>query len=350
MTECENLLRAVRFESPDHIPMVFHINAACWHHYPQDDLEALMADHPILFPEFERSTRRVELNSDRDVRANRSFVDPWGCTRDTGIDGIATVVTRHALTDWDDLPDFRAPDPATSTGAGPIDWQAVEAQFAATIAAGGLPRGGLNHGHTYLTLSDVRGYENLTYDMADDEPRLWQLIEMVEAFNAESVRRYIEAGAQWMGYADDLGMQEGPMMSPTHFRKYLKPSYGRLIAPAREAGCIVHMHSDGDIRELADDILDAGVEVINLQDLVNGLDWLEARLAGKVCIELDIDRQSVTPYGTPEQIDALVREEVERLGSREGGLMMIYGLYPEVPLANAAALMDAMERYSTYYS
>ena len=30
--------------------------------------------------------------------------------------------------------------------------------------------------------------------------------------------------------------------------------------------------------------------------------------------------------------------------------MMIYGLYPDVPLENAAALMDAMERYSTYYS
>jgi len=44
-----------------------------------------------------------------------------------------------------------------------------------------------------------------------------------------------------------------------------------------------------------------------------------------------------------------VREEVEKLGSREGGLMMIYGLYPGVPLENAAAVMDAMERYTAYY-
>ncbi len=30
--------------------------------------------------------------------------------------------------------------------------------------------------------------------------------------------------------------------------------------------------------------------------------------------------------------------------------MMIYGLYPGVPLENAAALMDAMEKYATYYA
>ena len=49
-------------------------------------------------------------------------------------------------------------------------------------------------------------------------------------------------------------------------------------------------------------------------------------------------------------MDALVREEVEKLGSKQGGLMMIYGLYPGVPLENAKALMDAMEKYATYYS
>jgi hypothetical protein len=83
---------------------------------------------------------------------------------------------------------------------------------------------------------------------------------------------------------------------------------------------------------------------------VNGVDWIAAHLAGRVCIDLDVDRQSVTRFGTPAQIDALIREEVEVLGSREGGLMMIHGLYPGVPLGNVKALMDAMERYSTYYS
>jgi uroporphyrinogen-III decarboxylase len=122
------------------------------------------------------------------------------------------------------------------------------------------------------------------------------------------------------------------------------------MQPARDAGCIVHMHSDGCIHPLLDDLIEGGVQVINLQDLVNGIDWIRDKLAGRVCIDLDIDRQQVTTFGTPEQIDTLIREEVTKLGSRAGGLMLIYGLYPNVPLDNVKALMDAMERYAFYYS
>ena len=83
----------------------------------------------------------------------------------------------------------------------------------------------------------------------------------------------------------------------------------------------------------------------HVQDLVNGLDWIEEHLKDKVCIDLDIDRQHVTASGTPEEIDRLIHDEVKRLSSRDGGLMMIYGLYPGVPLENVKALMDAMEKY-----
>lgn len=49
--EHENLLRTVRFKRTDYIPMGFHINSACWHHYPPDALGELMAGHPMLFPD-----------------------------------------------------------------------------------------------------------------------------------------------------------------------------------------------------------------------------------------------------------------------------------------------------------
>jgi len=118
---------------------------------------------------------------------------------------------------------------------------------------------------------------------------------------------------------------------------------------AHDADLIVHVHADGDLRDLMTDLLDCRPDVINLQDLVNGVDWIEKNLIDRVCIDLDIDRQRITHHGSVDQIDALVREEVEKLGSRDGGLMMIYGLYPGVPLENAAAVMDAMERYTAYY-
>ena len=349
MTRRENILRAIRFEQPDSIPMVFAINSACWHHYDQDALQDLMEAHPFLFPDFKRQ-ETVTPHYGLTQRKDHPYTDPWGCVWETSDDGITGAVHGHPLADLTAWSGCVPPDPDTTDGIGPIDWPVIRDRVHRQKANGQFVRAGLPHGHTFLRLQDIRGYENLLFDMADNRPELSRLIGMVEDFNHQLVLKWLELEPDMMGYPEDLGMQIGPMLSPGHFRTYIKPVYEKLMKPARERGCIVHMHSDGDIRTLADDLTDGGVEVINLQDLVNGIDWIKKRFAGRVCIDLDIDRQAITPRGTPGQIDNLIREEVTKLGSEAGGLMMIYGLYPGVPLENVEALMDAMEKYAGYYA
>lgn len=329
--------------------MSFVINRACWHHYPQDALQDLLEEHRQLFPGYQRQ-QQLKPQYGLNQRKDAPYQDPWGCVWQTTDDGITGSVHGHPLADWTGFKQYRAPDPNATDGTYPIDWQNIRANVKRQKDHGNLVRGGLPHGHTFLRLQDIRGYENLLIDMLDQEPNLFKLIEMVENFNSQYVRNWMELEPDLMSYPEDLGMQVGPMLSPDCFRRYIKPVYQRIMKPARDQGCIVHMHSDGDIRTLVDDLIEGGVEVINLQDMVNGIDWIAKKFAGRVCIDLDIDRQLITARGTPKQIDALIREEVEKLGGQQGGLMMIYGLYPGVPLANVKALMDAMEKYATYYS
>ena len=345
----ENTLRAIRFERPEHIPMTFWVNPACWHHYPNEVLFEIMAEHPLLFPDF-TSQDNVLPEPAPWERAGKPYTDAWGCVWETTDDGITGSVTKHPLTDWDALQNFTPPDPTKTNGMAAIDWAIIKDIILKAKGEGKHCAGSLEHGHAFLRLSYLRGYENLLLDMADGEKRLRQLIEIVESFSTAIVRRYVDRGVAMMQYPEDLGMQLGPMLSPEHFRTYIKPVYERLMEPARQAGCLVHMHSDGDIRKLADDLTAGGVDALNLQDLVNGIDWIAANLKGRLCVDLDIDRQQVTRFGSPEQIDELIRREVQMLGSPEGGLMMIYGLYPGVPLENAIAIADAMERYAAFHS
>ena len=346
-----NTLRAIRFERPDYIPMKFAINAACWNAYPHEALWDLMEEHKLLFPNFKRPTPDWQPTFALVARKDHPYTDPMGCTWTTSEDGITGTVTGHPLADWSAFgTTWKIADPNTTDGLYEVDWAKREAAWAQKRAQGVEFGGSLRHGHTFLQLCDLRGYENLMFDMADEEPLLFELIEQLEAFNLALVKRFVDNGCSSMAYPEDLGMQLGPMLSPSMFEKYIKPSYTRLMKYAKDAGVPIHMHSDGDIRTLADHLVESGVEVLNLQDLVNGIDWIAERFKGKVCIDLDIDRQKITPLGTPAQIDALIREEVSKLGSREGGLSMIYGLYPGVPLENVKALMDAMEKYAFYYS
>ena len=348
MKRRDNMFRAIRFERPEYIPMAFCINQACWHHYDQNALQDLMEAHPFLFPNFTRQ-EKVTPHYGLNARKDEPFTDPWGCVWETSENGITGSVHGHPLADLQAVSGYAPPDPMTTDGLYTVDWDKTAARVRRQKENGDLVCGSLPHGHTFLRLQDIRGYENLLFDMIDEPPELAQLIGMVESFNYQYVLKWLELEPDMMSYPEDLGMQVGPMLSPDQFRKYIKPVYQKIMKPARDAGCIVHMHSDGDIRTLVDDLIDGGVEVINLQDLVNGIDWIAEKFAGHTCIDLDIDRQQVTARGTPEQIDSLIREEVTKLGSKAGGLMMIYGLYPGVPLENVSALMDAMEKYALHY-
>jgi hypothetical protein len=349
MNRRENVLRAVRFEKPATIPVKMSINNACWQHYPQDALQELMAEHPLLFPDFEPQPLPFKPAFAPFRMAAHDHVDSWGSVWHTEEDGITGTVIKHALPTWENFENYEPPDPNHHYGWGTIDWKTEAARLANAAAAGKLEQGNLRHGHTFLTLVYIRGYTALLYDMVDGLAQLDELIAMVQAFNLALVEKYCALGVAWMGYPEDLGMQQGPLISPDLFRTYIKPVYKRLMAPARDAGCVIHMHSDGDIRTLVPDLLDCGVDVLNLQDLVNGLGWIEENLKGKVCIDLDVDRQQVIRFGTPNEIDALIRREVEYLADPQGGLMLQHGLMPGLPLENVAALMDAMEKYALFY-
>lgn len=346
----ENLLKTIRFERPDYIPMTFHINAACWNHYDQNALLDLIEEHPFLFPDFQRPAVPVNPEYDANARADQPYTDDFGCVWKTAMDGIVGSVLEHPLADISKYASYRFPDPEKSMGLGPVDWALFEQQVAQQKARGEMTYGDLRHGHTFQQLCDIRGYMDTLMDLSDEEPEVLELLEQLCRFNLAQIQHFLKADVDIVRIPEDLGMQTGPMISPSLFRKYIKPLYQRMLQPVRKAGKIIHMHSDGDIRTLVDDIIEGGVDIINLQDLVNGVDWIGGKFRGKTCVDLDIDRQKITPFGTPAEIDAHVQNCIQTVGCKAGGLMMIYGLYPGVPLQNVKALMDAMTRYADFYS
>ncbi len=108
------------------------------------------------------------------------------------------------------------------------------------------------------------------------------------------------------------------------------------------------MHTDGHIVEIIPDLIDVGVSVLNPQSRANGLDALGRACRGKVCVDLDLDRQ-LFPFGTPQEIEGHVREAVETLGSPQGGLWLKAEIGDDVPLENIQAICMALETYRGFY-
>jgi hypothetical protein len=74
-----------------------------------------------------------------------------------------------------------------------------------------------------------------------------------------------------------------------------------------------------------------------------------ATCKGKVCVDLDLDRQ-LFPFATPQQIDDHIRECIAALGSPQGGLWVKAECGPDVPLANVEAICSALERHRGMFS
>jgi hypothetical protein len=137
----ENTLRAIRFERPDHIPVVFWINPACWHHYR--DLRELVPHR--LFPNRFRAPGSWE-------RAGRPY-GCLGCGWETTDD--ITLGHRHPRSDGGE---FHVAHP--SNGMGPTT--ICRRDNIGRIETGRIQP---EHGHTFC--SNTRGYERLVCDMTD---------------------------------------------------------------------------------------------------------------------------------------------------------------------------------------
>ncbi len=331
------------------MPTWVAISGASWNQL-RDDLEDVCERHPTIFPGFKPGERDFAALPYADAyRANESFTDAWGCVWDSAIDGIEGIVSEFPLEDWDALDSYQVPDPLATGDRGPVDWEARLKGVADAKAAGNLTRGGTPHGYIFMRLYYLRGFDNLMLDMATDEPRLQTLIDMLVAHNKIIIDQWLGAGVDVVEFAEDLGTQTASCIGPKHFAKWMTPAYSQLMQPAKDSNALVGLHSDGYIMDIMDELLVAGVDIINPQDLCNGIDNLAREVKGRACIRLDIDRQKIVPFGTRAEIRDLIEEEVRKLGSPQGGLEMVAGIYPPTPAENVDALCDALEEFRTYW-
>ena len=349
LSERDNYLRTATMTGGEWIPMRLVISGATWDQL-RGDLEDVIVHHPHFFPGFEKGQKdydAIEYSEQR--KAGGEFRDNYGCVWHGEVDGITGIVDEHPLADWAAFDDFRMPDPETQMPLGSIDWEAQRARLAQLKEEGKLRQAGTEHGFLFLRLYYLRGFENLMIDMGSDEPRLHELIEMITQYTLFQVERYIEMGIDVFGLAEDLGAQDRSVMGPKMFRKWIAPAYRRLIEPLQAAGVQVHNHSDGYVMDIIDQLLEVGMTICNIQDLANGVENIRDTLKGRVCIDLDVDRQSVVPHGTPDEIAELIEYEVRTLGSPQGGLMLTCGVYPPTPPENVDAVLTAMEKFQRHW-
>ncbi len=262
---------------------------------------------------------------------------------DNVAEGLDGMVVKSPLESWESLDTYVPPYPIIQGERGPqVNWEEVRIKFKELEKKGELPRGGLPHGSTYMRLYYLRGFENFMIDIATDDPRLERLINMVLDYNLKCIKKWIEDGVKFIYFGDDLGTQKSLAIHPEKWRKYLKSCYKKMFELCKKGRVYVYLHSDGHILEVIDDLIECGIDIINSQIRANTLYGIEENIKGKVCIDLDLDRQ-LFPFAIPKEIKEHIKEAVLRLKDERGGLMLSAECEPDVPLENIEAICETLE-------
>jgi len=337
ITEKENYIRAIEFNCPAWIPITVEFVPGVYKKYG-NALYELISRHPLVFGAGIR-----DFNSEDPLyRKGSYYKDDWGCIWYNAQDGIIGQVIEHPLDDWAKLEDYVPPDPLKQ-----IDWggigRTVDEERGLDRPVIATPES-FSQGGFFDRLHFLRGLENLLIDMITGAPELDVVIEMVLEYNMKYIKKYLQLNPDVMWFHGDIGSQHGLMMSLQLFRKYLKPSYRKMFRECRNAGCHVWYSSDGNILEAIDDLVECGVSLHDPQVRANTIDGIHKAYKGKLCALVDIDEQMM-PVCTPDEIKNQIKEIVDKLGDRKGGLMIFAAPTPDVPVSTIEAICDGWEQY-----
>jgi len=243
----------------------------------------------------------------------RQGVDEWGAVWSNLGKTQLGEVKDFPLKSWTDFEKMHIPDIND-----PLRWKPIEGirQRAGDkfILGNGLS--------IYERVHFLRGLQNTWMDIFDAPQQLEKLLDLLVEMNLVAIRHYAEAGVDGYIFCDDWGLQNKLMISPKAWCAYWKSRYARIFKAAHDAGMLTFLHSCGYIVDILEGLIEAGLDVIHMDQQQNmGLELLGKRFGGRLTFFSPVDIQNCMVYGTPDEIRAYCQEMVRQLGRPMGGFI-----------------------------
>jgi uroporphyrinogen decarboxylase len=281
-----------------------------------------------------------ELSADTDI---------WGIHRhDVGYDnGCYQEIDHYPLAGVDDpreLADYPWPHPNWfdyATGRVQAQQEDKEHQFAHKFFAA-------NPFETYCWLT---GLEESLMNMLVNPALVTSALEYITGFFIARLTHTLTACGDLIDIvfiADDLGGQQGLLISHANYRDLLQPFHQQLtdvvhrLAPHAK----IMFHSDGSVFDLLPDLIDSGVQILEAVQVdaakMNPV-ALKETFGDQLCFHGAISVQQLLPHATPAIVESECRHLVDILGA-DGGYIAAptHAIQVGTPPENVLAMLHAI--------
>ncbi|MEK7477707.1 MAG: uroporphyrinogen decarboxylase family protein [Candidatus Coatesbacteria bacterium] len=237
------------------------------------------------------------------------------------------------------------------------DWfdYSVLPERIAALRSDGDPAIMVANGNLFESSWYMRGFERTLADLLEEPEFVRDLLDRVTTFHIAHFRKILAAangGIDLVFTADDIGGQQGLLMSLKTWETLIKPFHVRLNRAIHEFGARVVYHSDGDVMDAAGGLVDMGIDVLEaLQFNAGKMDpvALKAGWGGRLSFAGGVSVQATLPFGTADDVRNEVKRLITVLG-KDGGYILgpSHLIQAGTPPENIVALFETAGSFYPY--
>ena len=204
----------------------------------------------------------------------------------------------------------------------------------------------------FEALKYLRGISQSLIDVVANKDIAHKVMDMSVDYHLKLGYKLIERGADLLWLADDLGGEHKLMMSPAVFREMVKPKMGYMIDSLKKKNKNIKIafHSDGYIEPIIDDLIEAGVDLLNpVQPESMDPAFIKKKYGGKIGLWGTVSTQQTLPFGTADDVIKEVRDRIRTCGPGGGFLLApTHNIQLDVPFENIEAFYKAVKEFRDY--
>ena len=199
----------------------------------------------------------------------------------------------------------------------------------------------------FLTYKNLRGMEQAYLDLYMHPDIVHYCLDQLFDFcyeNTKLIYKQIPGKVMLSYVAEDFGSQTGLLISPAHIREFFVPRMKRMMDLAHSNGVYVFFHSDGSVRKIIPDMIEAGI------DILNPIQWrckdmnreeLKRDFGEKIVFHGAMDNQYTLAFGSEAEVRQEVRDNLRILGKGGGYILApCHNIQPVTPIRNILAMCD----------
>lgn len=192
----------------------------------------------------------------------------------------------------------------------------------------------------------LRGLEALLMDLVADPDLAETILDIPYHYHLAAAKKLVKMGVDMIWIGDDVGGQHTMLISPEHWRKFLKPRLAHFISEIKALNPALKLayHSDGMIYPIIPELIEIGVDVLNpIQPASMDPELLKREYGDRLCFWGSLDLQHTLPFGTPAEVHGEVMTRLSTLG-RGGGLIVgpTHHVQLDTPMDNFWAMVRAI--------